>query len=47
MRAEIALLGSVCVWVDVKRVVWARLHARLTADAAVAVEIDDPVITPE
>jgi hypothetical protein len=47
MRAEVALLSSVCGGVDVKRVVRARLHAGLAADAAVTIEIDDSVIAPE
>ena len=44
--AEVALGGGVRVGVDVERVVGARLHARLAADAAVAVEVDDAVRPP-
>src|SRR3989442_921333 len=47
VRAEVALLCGVGVWIDVQRVVGAGLHARLAADAAVAVEIDDAVIASE
>ena len=44
--AEVALGGRVRVGIDVERVVGARLHARLAADAPVAVEIDDAVGPP-
>ena len=44
MRAVVALRRGVGVRVDVERVVRAALHARLAADAAVAVEIDDAVV---
>src|SRR5262245_6103456 len=40
---EIALGRRVAVRIDVKRVVGAGLHARLAADAALVVEIDDAV----
>jgi hypothetical protein len=43
VRAEVALLRGVRVGVDEELIVRARLHARAAADAAVAVEIDDPV----
>ena len=47
MRAEVTFLGGVGVGVDIERVVWTRLHARLATDAAVAVEIDDAVVATE
>jgi hypothetical protein len=47
MRAEVTLLSGVCVGIDIKRVVGTGLHARLTTDAAVAVKIDDAVVSPE
>src|SRR5207245_11310153 len=43
MGAVVALRGRPRVRVDVERVVGTRLHARLTADAAVAVEVEDAV----
>src|SRR5438132_316804 len=43
VRAEVALHRRVFEWVDVQRVVRARLHAGLAADAAARVEVDDPV----
>ena len=43
MRAKIALLSGVCVWVYVERVVRTSLHARLTADAALMIEVDNTV----
>jgi hypothetical protein len=43
MGAVVALGRGVRVRVDVERVVRARLHARLAADAPVAVEVDDAV----
>ena len=46
VRAVVALRGRVGVGVDVECVVRAGLHAGLAADAAVAVEIDDPVGPP-
>src|SRR5262245_34740151 len=45
MRAKIAFGGSVRGRIDVQRVVRTRLHARLAADAAVGVEIDDAILT--
>ena len=45
VHAVVALLGRVLLGVDVQGVVRARLHARLAADAAVGVEVDDPVVT--
>ena len=47
MRAEVALLGGVRVWIDVERVIRTSLHARLAADAPPAVEVHDAVIEPE
>jgi len=44
MRAEIAFGGGVCVRINVQRVVRAGLHARLAADAAVGIEIDDAIL---
>jgi hypothetical protein len=41
-----ALSGGPGVWIDVKRVVRARLHTSLTADAAVIIEINDAVASP-
>ena len=46
VRAEVALRGRLRLGVDVEGVVRAGLHARLAADAAVAVEVDDPVRPP-
>ena len=46
VRAVVALGGGVRVGVDVERVVGAALHARLAADAARAVEVDDAVGAP-
>src|SRR6185295_11608789 len=47
MRAEVALLSGVRVWIDVKRVVGAGLHARLATDATISAEVDDAVVAPE
>src|SRR6185369_5816842 len=44
MRAIVALFCGIGVRVDVEGVVRTSLHARLAADAAVAVEIDDAVV---
>ena len=41
--AKIALIRNVGVWVDVDRVVWACIHARLAADADVVIEVDNSV----
>src|SRR5581483_5709956 len=40
---EVALGGGVALRIDVERIVRAGLHARLAADAALVVEIDDAV----
>jgi hypothetical protein len=45
MRAEIALLGSVGIGIDIERVVRAGLHAGFASDATVAVEIDYAVVS--
>jgi len=47
VRAKVALHRGVLVRVDVERVVRARLHAGLAADAAARVEVDDAVGSPE
>ena len=47
MRAEVALLGGVRVWINVERVVRASLHARLAPDATISVEVDDSVVASE
>ena len=47
VRAEVALLGGVGVRIDEELIVRARFHAGAAADAAVAVEIDDPVAALE
>ena len=47
VHAVVALLGGVLVGIDVQRVVRAGLHARLAADAARCVEVDDPILTDE
>src|SRR5262249_47038330 len=41
--ARVALGGGSGVWIDIQRVVWTALHARLASDAARAVEIDDAI----
>lgn len=46
MRAEVALLGGVCVGIDVQGIVRTGLHAGLATDAAIAVEVDDAVVEP-
>ena len=46
MRAEVALLGGVGIWIDVQRIVRTRLHAGLATDAAIAVEVYDAVVEP-
>src|SRR5262249_53455931 len=46
VSAVVALGGRLGRRVDVERVVRTGLHARLTADAARAVEVDDPVVAP-
>ena len=43
MGAVVALRGGPRVRIDVERVVGIRLHARLAADAAIAVQVDDAV----
>src|SRR5437899_2590752 len=43
MGAVVALRGGPRVRIDVERVVGTRLHARLAADAAIAVQVDDAV----
>ena len=47
VRAEVALLGGVLLGVDVDGVIRAGVHARLAADAARRVEVDDAVGPPE
>ncbi len=47
MYAVVAFLGRVLARIDVERVVGAGLHARLAADAAVGVEVDDAVFALE
>src|SRR5712692_629388 len=41
--AQVTLRGRIRIRIDVERIVRAGLHARLAADAAIAVEIDDAV----
>jgi hypothetical protein len=41
--AKVALIRNVGVWVDVDRVVGARIHAGLAADADFVIEVNDPV----
>ena len=45
MRAVIAFLRGVGIWIYVERVVRAGLHAGFATDASVAVEVDDAVIS--
>src|SRR5256885_15269028 len=44
MRAIVALRRRRRLRIDVERIVGTGLHARLAADAAAAVEVDDPVV---
>ena len=44
MGAEIALLRNMIIRIDIKRIVRACLHARLTGDTPLRIEIDDTVI---
>jgi hypothetical protein len=45
--AEVALVRSVGVWVDVNSVIRARIHAPLASNAIVIVKIDYAVICSE
>jgi hypothetical protein len=43
MRAEVAFLNRAQILVQIKRIIGARLHARATPDAGVAVDVYDPI----
>jgi hypothetical protein len=45
MRAEVALGGRAILGIHVNRIVRTSLHASLATDAALGIEIDDPVAT--
>jgi hypothetical protein len=47
MRAKVALCRRMRVWIDVERIVWASLHARLATYASGVVEVDNSVIAAE
>ena len=45
VRAVVTFLRGVGIWIYVERVVWTGLHAGLAADASIAVEVYDPVVS--
>jgi len=47
MSTKVAFLSSVRIWIYVQCVVRTRLHAGLATNTAVAVEVNDSVVTPE
>ena|SRR5215467_2302624 len=47
MSAVVALLCCVRIWINIKSIVRAGLHARLAANTPVTVKVDNAIVTPE